>query len=63
MTNYEKLFGTPERAARTMLDLLTCFSCEKCQLGVDACNAITDIYNDEQEATALEWLRGKAVER
>ena len=53
-----ELFGTPERAARTMLDLLTCRSCEKCQLGVDACSAITDIYNDEQEATAIEWLRG-----
>lgn len=57
MTNYEKLFGTPERAARTMVckccDCLECVIVDACECGVDEC----PLHNYD---TILEWLRGDA---
>ena len=63
MTNYEKLFGTPERAAQTMA--LQCFGAasEACNTCVfDECDgklrnsgAYPTVYD-----ALLEWLRGDA---
>ena len=52
-TCYEKLFGTPERAARTLAD--NCEYLDYCgQCWVRAANC------DGKYSTVLEWLRGDA---
>lgn len=58
-SNYEKLFGTPERAARTLDGFNKCeadpaFSCDGCTVS-EACVLRYFDYD-----TALEWLRGDA---
>ena len=52
-SNYEKLFGTPERAARTLAGI-ACDDggCEGCPLYDANCSYDSD--------TMLEWLRGDA---
>jgi hypothetical protein len=53
MSNYMRLFGTPERAARTLVNLNCDGSgCDGCSLGDTECNYGYD--------TLLEWLRGDA---
>lgn len=52
-TNWERLFGTPERAARTLVNLNCDGSgCDGCSLGDIECNYGYD--------ALLEWLRGDA---
>ena len=59
-SNYEKLFGTPERAARTLLYVLNCkdsrpwIACSSCPV-LGGC-VVRDYGHDAQ----LEWLRGDA---
>ena len=59
-TNYEKLFGTPERAALTLVYVLGCkdsrpwVSCEECPI-LDGCKTRSGGYD-----ALLEWLRGDA---
>lgn len=59
MTNYERLFGTPERAARTVMARNDCrvISCPVC--------AARDVCKYQGEATGsaeelVEWLKGGA---
>lgn len=56
-TNYERLFGTPERAAHTVCDVLSCViranDCEKCEYK-GLCVRCGD-YD-----ALIEWLRGDA---
>lgn len=63
-SNYEKLFGTPERAARTIMgkqltyDILS--QCDDCPHQTDECfdpsgNCAMDDYD-----VLLEWLKGDA---
>jgi hypothetical protein len=59
MNNYTRLFGTPERAARTLDGLNRCdadpaFSCDGCTVG-DACVLRWFDYD-----AMLEWLKGGA---
>ena len=57
-TRYYKLFGTPERAARTLLDMCKCAEfCDYCPLygqGVEHCEF------PDATSSVLEWLRGDA---
>lgn len=63
MSNYEKLFGTPERAART-LEAIPCGSlpCSKCPMFKPCCCDVSDMKEDENTFynVLLEWLRGDA---
>lgn len=59
MSNYEKLFGTPERAARRLLMCRITTRCDECPMR-DGCNISTDADCDDGEAALLEWLRGGA---
>lgn len=55
-SNYEKLFGTPERAARTLAGI-----CESCKYGDCATCGVPDWadYSHDYDAL-LEWLSGDA---
>ena len=58
MTNYEKLFGTPESTARTLLRSTP--SCRSCAIR-DYCKDVTNgewclIY---EEQALLEWLKSE----
>ena len=53
-TNYERLFGTPERAARTLADNCPGGSCGGCP-GIKAETCGLGDYD-----ALLEWLRGDA---
>lgn len=57
-SNYEKLFGTPERAARTLEE--ACFYCDG-KLACDDCvlGKLRGFRNTEDEVE--EWLRGDSV--
>ena len=59
-TRFEKLFGTPERAARTLSK--TFIACEREDAHCDACplfNPITDdCYYTRDYDVLLEWLKG-----
>ena len=57
-SNYERLFGTPERAARTSWYMLTCkpVNCDECPIS-DGCYIATDIDRDDSEGALLEWLK------
>lgn len=50
-SNYERLFGTPERAARTLVD-----NCGKSHF-CEGCPADTGIHDCTYDAL-LEWLKG-----
>ena len=52
MTNYEKLFGTPERAARTLAGIVTADGCVDCALLDATCCRNKDAW--------LGWLRGES---
>lgn len=56
-TRFEKLFGTPERAARTLLESTSeCHCCvirDECDYDLDAC-----VMYDRD--ALLEWLKGDA---
>ena len=52
-TRYEKLFGTPERAARTLAENCSCGNC-------GACPASTSVCECGHYDALLEWLRGDA---
>lgn len=59
-TRYERMFGTPERAARTLADLQTCslgfdLECDECAV-YSLCQS--GARNDRD--ALLEWLRGDA---
>ncbi|HAM16026.1 MAG TPA: hypothetical protein DCP91_09265 [Eggerthellaceae bacterium] len=59
-SNYQRLFGTPERAAETAWRLLMCHittKCDECPMR-DGCGISTDADCDDGEAALLEWLRG-----
>ena len=59
-SRYERLFGTPERAAKTAWRLLMCHittKCDECPMG-DGCDISTDANCDDGETALLEWLRG-----
>ena len=63
MSNHMKLFGTPERAARTVFGIVysEAQGCDdNCPLS-EFCNAHVDEEppDDEGESALLEWLRGK----
>ena len=51
-SNYERLFGTPEKAARTLAGIVTADGCEDCALLDATCSRHEDVW--------LEWLRGDA---
>ena len=51
-TRYEKLFGTPERAARTLAGISCDGDCYSCSLPGAHCYC--------NEIALLEWLRGDA---
>jgi len=59
-SNYDELFGTPERTARTLVYVLGCkdsrpwVSCGSCPI-LDGCVVRNDGYD-----AMLEWLRGDA---
>ncbi len=54
-SNYERFFGTPERAAQTLADNCPGGSCSGCP-GIKAETCGLGDYD-----ALLEWLRGKAV--
>lgn len=56
-SNYEKLFGTPEKAARTLLD-----ACDNCgQNDCSGCKVYELTSGGDLDYDAmLEWLRGDA---
>ena len=54
-SNYQRLFGTPERAARTIAAMMD--KCSDRPHGCDGC-MLFDVCDDE--ANALKWLRGDA---
>ena len=56
-SNYERLFGTPERAARTVLSLdYCCEDCDKCP-AFEICGLHSKFGRTVYEMT--EWLRGE----
>ena len=61
MTNWEKLYGTPERIAQTLIEICTacevCGDCKKCPLS-KAPFCVTNIdYTDYD--VVLEWLESE----
>ena len=66
--NWERLFGTPERAAETLGHMCQFTHggemCERCRLYLfNDCDTELRVFSDTKiERTMLEWLRGKAVE-
>lgn len=56
-SNHEKLFGTPERAARTLLDV--CDNCSQNKCSGCSVYKLTSGGNLDYDAL-LEWLRGDA---
>jgi hypothetical protein len=66
-TNYEKLFGTPERAAETLGHMCQFTHggemCERCRLYLfNDCDMELRAMSDTTiKKQLLEWLRGKAV--
>ena len=61
-SRWHELFGTPESAAASLCDILTCTktSCDECCIN-EICDDATHPYNNDMKATLLEWLRGKVV--
>ena len=51
-SRWAELFGTPERAARTLASIVTADGCEDCALLDATCSRHEDVW--------LEWLRGDA---
>lgn len=62
MTNYEKLFGTPERAALTLVERLDVGVIEWCNDDCYNCPYEFNPYGCEQVLTLLEWLEGESYE-
>ena len=58
-TQWEKLFGTPERAARTLVERLDVGVIEWCNNECDNCPYEFDPYGCEQVLTLLEWLESE----
>lgn len=58
MTNWEKLFGTPEIAAETLMDMCqsmgVCTHCPMYVVGLSFCDS------DAYEGDVLEWLESEA---
>lgn len=59
-SRYSELFGTPERAARTLADLQTCslgfdIECDECAV----CSLCQSGARNDR-AALVEWLRGEA---
>ena len=61
-TNYERLFGTPERAANTILALQICpMSKDECEEFCPAHDVCFEFYKDGRTVYEMvEWLRGDA---
>ena len=59
MTNYEKLFGTPERAARTLVERLNLSVIEWCNNDCANCPYEYDWYECKKVLTLLEWLESE----
>ena len=63
-TNYERLFGTPERAARTIMDKQLTYDlleqCDECPYQTDECFEPSGKCVMDEYDTLLEWLRGDA---
>ena len=59
-TNWERLFGTPERAAHTSWYMLMCeyVDCDECPIS-DGCDIATDVDCYNGEIALLEWLKGE----
>ena len=51
-SRWAELFGTPERAARTLASIVTADGCEDCALLDATCSRHEDVW--------LEWLKGDA---
>ena len=64
-TRWERLFGTPERAARTITrmqmatDLMGCCDADLCPAAFNECWKLDTCPMDDYDAL-LEWLRGDA---
>ena len=63
-TRYERLFGTPERAARTMIDKQLTYDvldqCDECPHQTDECFEPSGKCAMQEHDALLEWLRGDA---
>ena len=62
-TNWERLFGTPERAARTLYEKwfkTDAFQCYFCPLASERCYEPIDECAMDGCDALLEWLRGDA---
>lgn len=57
MTNWEKLFGTPERAAQTLAT--ACGECDE-DLPCCECPLYPIVGRNVYEPELLEWLRGES---
>lgn len=62
MTNYENLFGTPERAARTLEERLGVSVIDWCNRDCANCPYEFDPYGCYQVLTLHEWLESEVLE-
>lgn len=58
-SNYNRLFGTPEKAARTLQVLDPNARCRDCAFG-DSCDEVSGCIYERDYDALLEWLRGDA---
>lgn len=63
-SRYSKLFGTPERAAQTIMDKQLAYDvldqCDKCPHQTDECFEPSGKCAMDDYGTLLEWLKGDA---
>ena len=61
MTNYEKLFGTPERAAESIRSIRYCaFDCDNCEFGTSGTPAWCELDGRAVSLDLLlEWLESE----
>ena len=69
MTNYERLFGTPEKAAATLeffeLDTINWCADDGSRKACETCSYDFDPYgccHDDDDFTLLEWLKQESFE-
>jgi len=61
-SNWKRLFGTPERAARTLVERLELTQLEWCNNDCKNCPYEFDPYGCEQVLTLFEWLEQEVGE-
>lgn len=63
-SNYQRLFGTPERAAETLAAIETCcnidWDCDKCPLDGVMPSCVFCGADESFKSATIEWLRGDA---